>query len=92
MTITLVIIPAVIVPEEQEVSIKTVAESIVRAMGYKVEDKLQFDTTKADGQYKKTASNKKLMALNPDFVFTPFQEALEETVAWFNENYEHIRK
>ncbi|KAG0222922.1 GDP-keto-6-deoxymannnose 3,5-epimerase/4-reductase [Mortierella sp. GBAus27b] len=80
------------VPEEQEVSIKTVGESIVRAMGYKVEDKLQFDTTKADGQYKKTASNKKLMSLNPDFEFTPFEVALKETVDWFNENYATIRK
>jgi hypothetical protein len=33
----------------------------------------QFDTTKADGQYKKTASNSKLKRLLPDFKFTPFE-------------------
>jgi hypothetical protein len=33
-----------------------------------------FDTTKNDGQYKKTASNKKLRDLYPDFKFTPIQE------------------
>ena len=35
-----------------------------------------FDTTKSDGQYKKTASNKKLKALYPDFQFTPISEAI----------------
>lgn len=34
----------------------------------------QFDTTKADGQFKKTASNKKLMSLYPSFKFTPIEE------------------
>jgi GDP-L-fucose synthase len=53
---------------------------------------LKFDTTKADGQYKKTASNKKLMTLNPDFEFTPFKDALQETVQWFTANYDSIRK
>jgi len=52
----------------------------------------RFDTTKADGQYKKTASNKKLMSLNPDFQFTPFDVALNETVEWFKENVDTIRK
>ncbi|KAF9353642.1 GDP-L-fucose synthase [Mortierella sp. NVP85] len=78
------------VPEEQEVSIKDVAEAIVTAMDYK--EGLKFDTTKADGQYKKTASNKKLMTLNPDFEFTPFKDALQETVEWFTANYDSIRK
>ena len=35
---------------------------------------MQFDTTKADGQYKKTASNAKLVKYLPEFVFTPFEE------------------
>ena len=38
------------------------------------EGKIIFDTTKSDGQYKKTASNKKLQSLNPEFKFTPIQE------------------
>lgn len=40
----------------------------------KFEGKIVFDTTKSDGQYKKTASNKKLRELYPDFQFTPIQE------------------
>ena len=39
----------------------------------------QFDTTKADGQYKKTASNAKLRKYLPDFQFTPFQEGAFKT-------------
>lgn len=34
----------------------------------------QFDTSKADGQFKKTASNAKLRQLLPDFKFTPISE------------------
>jgi len=34
----------------------------------------QFDTTKADGQYKKTASNAKLRKYLPNYKFTPFQD------------------
>jgi GDP-L-fucose synthase len=33
-----------------------------------------FDTTKSDGQHKKTASNKKLKELYPDFQFTPIEQ------------------
>ena len=33
-----------------------------------------MDSSKPDGQYKKTASNEKLIKLVPDFKFTPFEE------------------
>lgn len=36
----------------------------------------QFDTTKSDGQFKKTASNAKLRRLLPDFKFTPIREGV----------------
>ncbi|KAK2490155.1 hypothetical protein MC885_006588 [Smutsia gigantea] len=52
----------------------------------------QFDTTKSDGQFKKTASNGKLRAYLPDFEFTPFKQAVKETCAWFSDNYEQARK
>jgi GDP-L-fucose synthase len=57
-----------------------------------VQEKVIFDTTKADGQFKKTASNAKLRKYLPDFKFTPFEQAVSETVAWFEKNYETIRK
>lgn len=34
----------------------------------------QFDTSKADGQFKKTASNAKLRRYLPGFQFTPFRQ------------------
>ncbi|VDD75348.1 unnamed protein product [Mesocestoides corti] len=59
------------VPETDEVSIKDAASAIVAAMGCKG---LKLDPSKADGQFKKTASSAKLLSLYPDFKFTPFQE------------------
>lgn len=40
----------------------------------KFEGKVVFDTTKSDGQFKKTADNSKLMGLHPEFRFTPIEE------------------
>ncbi|KAM0791020.1 hypothetical protein ACM66B_004318 [Microbotryomycetes sp. NB124-2] len=77
------------VGEKDEVSIKQVADAIVKAVGF--EGEYSFDTSKADGQYKKTASNAKLMKYMPEFEFTPFEEALNESVKWFVENYDTAR-
>lgn len=78
------------VGEEDEVSIQQAAEAVMEAMDFHGE--VTFDTTKADGQFKKTASNSKLRAYLPDFRFTPFKQAVQETCAWFTDNYEQARK
>jgi len=78
------------VDEGAEVSIREVAEAIAEAMEFKGE--LKFDTSKADGQFKKTASNARLRRLVPDFKYTPFRQAMKETCEWFKTNYESIRK
>jgi GDP-L-fucose synthase len=78
------------VPEEAEVSIKDAAMAVVRGMDFK--GPVKFDTSKSDGQHKKTASNAKLTQLYPDFKFTPFEEAVAKTCKWFEENYETARK
>lgn len=59
-------------------------------MGF--EGNIIFDTTKSDGQYKKTACNAKLRSLYPDFQFTPIQEGLKQACDWFVANYETARK
>jgi len=64
--------------------------AVVKGMGYT--GKVVFDTSKSDGQYKKTASNSKLKQLYPDFKFTPFDEAVQKTCEWFKANYETARK
>ncbi|KAL0598472.1 GDP-L-fucose synthase [Plecturocebus cupreus] len=78
------------VGEEDEVSIKEAAEAVVEAMDFHGE--VTFDTTKSDGQFKKTASNSKLRTYLPDFRFTPFKQAVKETCAWFTANCEQARK
>ncbi|GFZ50674.1 hypothetical protein JCM24511_08432 [Saitozyma sp. JCM 24511] len=79
------------VPEEQEISIKDVADAIVQATGFKGE--VVYDSSRADGQFRKPASNAKLVKLMKEsgsepFEFTPFQQALKESVEWFVENYD----
>lgn len=79
------------VGEDEEVSIKAVADAIVKAVGFEGEytvryyfsltgsylmlrHRFQFDTTRADGQFRKPASNKKLLGLIGGFEFTPFEQ------------------
>ena len=69
--------------------IKQVADAIVKAVGFTGE--YSFDTSKADGQFRKPASNKKLLGLIGDFQFTPFEQALDESVQWFLQNYDTAR-
>lgn len=59
-------------------------------MGF--EGNIIFDTTKSDGQFKKTASNRKLLELHPNVQFTPFEQGIKESVDWFVANYETARK
>lgn len=49
---------------------------------------LTFDTAKPDGQFRKPASNAKLVSLLPEFKFTPFDEALKESTEWFVQHYD----
>ena len=78
------------VGEDEEVSIKQVSDAIVEALEF--DGEYTFDTTKSDGQYRKPASNKKLLRNIGDFKFTSFDIALRETVDWFIKNYNGIRK
>lgn len=76
--------------ESDEVSIETVAIKIAKEFGY--EKFIEFDTSKQDGQYKKTASNNKFRKYNPNFAFISFDEGIKKTVNWFNNNYPNFRK
>ena len=58
--------------EDEQVSVKQVADAIVKAVGFTGE--YTFDATKADGQFRKPASNKKLLSLMGGFEFTPFEK------------------
>lgn len=75
--------------EKDEVSIASLANLIAAALQFNGE--LLFDTTKADGQFKKTASNARLRSFLPDFKFTPLNEAIQDTVSWFRDNHANAR-
>lgn len=79
-----------LVDESDEVSIEHVARAIAEAFNFK--GRIEFDTSKADGQYKKTASNRKLRQFRPDFQFTNFEEAIANTVKWYINNQNIARK
>jgi len=83
-------IEPIILATEEEVSIKDVAFKILKAFDFKGE--VEFLTDKADGQFKKTASNEKLRRYLPQFQFTPQDVAIQETVDWFKQNYDTCRK
>jgi GDP-L-fucose synthase len=77
------------VGEEDEVSIKQAAEAVVKGMKFAGE--VVYDTSKADGQYRKVASNAKLRKYLPDYKFTSIEDGLKETCEWFEANYETSR-
>jgi len=61
------------VSEKEEISIEKVAKIIAEVMDY--EENLYFEDGYSDGQYKKTASNTKMMKyLNYSFEFTPIKQ------------------
>ncbi|XP_059481925.1 GDP-L-fucose synthase [Neocloeon triangulifer] len=78
------------VDEKDEVSIGEVAHQLAKVCGY--QGRLEFDTSQADGQFKKTASNAKLRSLLPEFEFTPLEQALKETVHWYTHNWMSSRR
>jgi len=57
------------VGEDEEVSIKEVADTIAKAVGFK-----------GDYTFRKPASNKKLLSLTGDFKTTPFEGAEDERI------------
>lgn len=78
------------VGEEDEMSIKDAVDAVVEGFGF--EGEVIYDASKSDGQIKKTANNAKLRKYLPDFKFTPFKQAVQETCDWFAANYDSARK
>tara|TARA_R110002051_G_scaffold61514_1_gene112726 strand:+ start:245 stop:1153 length:909 start_codon:yes stop_codon:yes gene_type:complete len=72
------------------VPIKDVVDLIVEYMNFK--GNVVWDADKPDGQYRKPSSIEKLKSYLPDFEFTSVQDGLKETVEWFYNNYESVRK
>jgi GDP-L-fucose synthase len=77
-------------PKEQEITIKSLVNSITKQFDFK--GKIIYDTDYPDGQHLKTTDSNELLNFIPNFKFTPFQQGLEENIIFFNEHYETVRK
>ena len=81
------------VGEEDEVSIGNVASIISKENNIDIE----FQKEYSDGQFKKTADNRKLIKMykettGEDFKFTPIDIGLKKSIKWFNDNFNNCRK
>lgn len=83
----LIIAPGV----EDEISIKDVVKIIAENFSLDL-NLVEFDLTKSDGQFRKTASNKKLIQIFGPILFTKIEEGIKKSVEWFVENYDKCRK
>ena len=80
---------SVIISGNEEVSIGAIARYIANAFDY---DRMIFDTTLADGQFKKTADNTKMKKLIGEYDFISIEQGIKNTVDYFIRNYSTIRK
>jgi GDP-L-fucose synthase len=78
------------VDPEEEISIRKIGRLIAKNFDY--EARLVFDDSYSDGQYKKTADNSLLKSYLPDYKFINMEDGLKNTIKWFIENYENVRK
>jgi GDP-L-fucose synthase len=80
----------IILSTSEEISIKQLVEMVVKEMEF--EGEVIFDTSKPEGQFRKPSDNSKLKELMPDFKFTPMEDGLKETIQWFINNYDNVRR
>jgi GDP-L-fucose synthase len=80
----------IILSNSIEVSIEELVTTICDIMKFK--NKIIWDKTKPDGQYKKTTDNSNLKKIIPDLTFTKLYDGLEETIHFFQNNYHNLRK
>ena len=78
------------VDPEEEISIGEIGRLIAKNFNY--EERLVFDDSFSDGQFKKTANNSLLKSYLPDYKFINMEEGLKDTIKWFIDNYENVRK
>jgi GDP-L-fucose synthase len=65
----------------QSISIKELAETIADIVGY--EGKIEWDTTKPDGQNQKTLNREKFIHNFGNITFTPLRKGLESAISYY---------
>ena len=79
----------IVVGNDLEHSIRSIATMIANEFNY-VEN-MSFDDTYSDGQYKKTADNRKFLSMIPEFKATDIQVGIKNTVQYFKDTYPNCR-
>ena len=77
-------------PVEDEITIKELVNKIVKEFDFN--GPVVYDSSFPEGQFKKTVSSDELLSYIPNFKFTPLDVYLKETIKYFIENYETVRK
>lgn len=80
----------IILSPSNEVSIEELIVTICDIIGFK--NKIIFDKSKPEGQFKKPSDNSYLKSIIGDFKFTNLNDGLEQTISYFIKNYNNIRK
>jgi GDP-L-fucose synthase len=82
--------PIILSPSpDKEISIRDLVGIITKHMEF--DNDVIWNKDYSDGQYRKTASNKKLTSIYPEFVMTDLDDGIRETVEWFVETYPNCR-
>lgn len=77
-------------PASYEIEIKNLIGEICKVFKYTGE--ILYDTSYSDGQYQKTSNNDELKKYLEDFEFTSLENGLKNTINYFIENYDNVRK
>jgi GDP-L-fucose synthase len=80
----------IILSTSEEISISDVVDLLIKEFNFK--GRVVFDSSKSDGQFRKPSDNSKIKNYLPNFNFTPIDIGLKETITWFINNYEKVRK
>jgi GDP-L-fucose synthase len=79
-----------IVSQDESYSIRDIVQKIANIMEF--DGKILYDISKPDGIYKKPSSNRVFRKNNPDFKFTGIEDGLKQTIDYFTNNYDKVRK
>jgi GDP-L-fucose synthase len=80
----------VIISTAQEHSIKQVVDLIVDIMGFR--GRLVWNTSRPEGQHRKPTDTSRLKSIIDNYKFVSLQKGLEETIAYFIQHYDQVRK
>lgn len=83
-------IKPIIISNSVQISIKELVQTICEIMDF--QNKIIWDTSHPDGQFKKPTDNSYLLQVVPGCTFTPLRDGLEHTIDFFVKNYNYVRK